>query len=42
MSSTTTTQILSITTATIRHERKGKEDVDSQRLLNKVEKYQGA
>jgi hypothetical protein len=42
MSSTTTTQTSSIPTATIHHERKGKEDVDSQRVLNKVEKYHEA
>jgi hypothetical protein len=42
MSSTTTTQTPSIPTATIHHERKGKEDVDSQRVLNKVEKYHEA
>jgi hypothetical protein len=42
MSSITTTQTSSISTATIHHESKRKEDVDSQRVLNEVEKYQGA
>jgi hypothetical protein len=42
MSSITTTQTSSISTATIYHEKKRKEDVDSQRVLNEVEKYQDA
>ncbi|KAH8769630.1 hypothetical protein F5882DRAFT_465723 [Hyaloscypha sp. PMI_1271] len=42
MSSITTTQTSSISTATIRHESKRKENVDSQRVLNEVEKYQEA